>query len=274
MSEDIQEPQEAVEEVAPVEELPQVDPELVAEARRYGWKPKDEFTLAPDGWVDADRFLELPSTQAKALRDTKQRLEKELAERDERLARIEATTKKALERARQQERDAYDAKLRAIENAKREAAELGDLNRYDALARQQENIKPPVEPEEPKPAAPRDEAFEQYKQQARWMADNNAYAFAFQAIEAHPEVKALPPIKQVQWVEKKVREYFPEHFEEARPMTPKVDGGGLGVGRKRERGADDLPADVRRVAQQFVADGVYKSVAEYAKDYWEMETGR
>jgi len=99
---------------APVETPAEPSPEQVeaeGEARKYGWKAKEEFDLAPEGWVDANRFLELPSTQVKMLRDTRKQLERELRERDEKLSGIERTARTAVEAARKQERERYEAQL-------------------------------------------------------------------------------------------------------------------------------------------------------------------
>ena len=63
--------------------------EIEDAARKYGWRPKGEFDRDPSGWVDADRFLELPATRLKMTNDAKRELERELKNRDERLARID-----------------------------------------------------------------------------------------------------------------------------------------------------------------------------------------
>jgi len=255
------------------DEAPQGDPQAEAEARKYGWKPKDEFTLNPEGWVPAERFLELPSTQRKVVQDTNQRLERELKARDEEMSRIAATTAEAIERVRKQERDRYEAQIAAFEAAKREAVDVGDVARYDALTKQEKALRPPDATPAP-PATPQiDPAFTAYLEASVWTKDPSAYQFAAMAIEDHPEIKRLPPLKQVQWAEKKVREFFPEHFPEptAKPQFSKVDGGGLGQIGKRGKGPDDLPAEARKVGQEFVTDGIFKSLDEYAASYFAQE---
>lgn len=270
MSEEIERDEDQPEVEA--QDAPQIDPEAEAEARKYGWKPKEEFTLAPEGWVAADRFLELPSTQVKMSRDLTRRLEKDLKARDDEIARISATTAEALGLVRKQERARYEEMLAQFEVAKRQAAEGGDVARYDALTRQQQTIRPP-EPEQTE--APKRPAFvEEYAKTAAWMQDQNAVAFARAAIDDNREVMRLPPEKQIAWAEKRVREYFPEHFpapEQPKPQFSKVDGGGMGAIGKRGKGADDLPAEARKIAQEFVDEGVFKSLDEYAASYFAQE---
>lgn len=251
---------------------PKVDPEAESEARRYGWKPKDEFTLAPDGWVDASRYLELPSTQVKVIRDLNKRLERELRERDDRLSRVQSVSETAISRVREQERAAYEAKLTEIEAQKRAAVEVGDTQQYDRLADQQRQMQPPVV-EAPKEAAIVPEVRE-YLDTAKWVKDPHAFSFARELIDQTPAVQRLAPLEQVKWAERQLRDVgqFSHHFatvEAPRPAVSKVDAGGMGMlGRKAGKTAADLPSDVRRIADGFVNEGIYKTADEYAVDYF------
>lgn len=244
-----------------------VDPVLADEARKYGWKDKDEFTLAPDGWVDAERFLELPSTQLKMVRDTKRELEKQLKERDEQFSRIERTSMTAIERVRQQERERYDQQVRDLEAQKRAAVETADTEAFDRAEQARQKLRPPVIEEVPQKQP-------DYLEAATWTKDPAAAAFAFRLVEDNPRIKYLPPERQVAWAATQVKEHFPELFDEpkqeqAPPRSARVDGGGLGF-KTRTRGPDDLPPDVRKIAESFVKEGVYKSVSDYAKDFYEQ----
>lgn len=278
MSEDIDdlnvdvELEEAAPEVKP-DDAPKVDPEIEADARKYGWKPKDDFTLAPEGWVDAERFLQLPQTQVKMLRDNSRNLERSLKDSEERFSKIEGMSRAAIEKVRDQERRSYEAKLSELESKKRAAVEIGDIDAYDQLSREQSGIKQPEAAEARQQEAPKiDPSVSKYMAENAWTKDPVAFRFAFNAIENAPEVKTLPAARQVQWAEKRVREFFPELFPEEKRQTARVDGGGVGfAGRGREKGADDLPAEARKQAEEYVKEGVFKNVAEYAKEYFEQE---
>lgn len=278
MTEEKDELNEEIEEGLEAEpEKPEPDPDLAAEARKYGWKPREEFNLAPDGWVDAGRFLQLPTTQLKMSRDIQRNLAAQLKERDENFNRLESMTKVAIERVRDQERSQYAAKIAELEQAKRAAAEIGDVEKYDALARQQTEIKPPLPagevPQNGRPVFAPD--LEKYLSENAWTKDQAAFAFAKQAIDRSPDALMLPPLRQVQWAEKRVREFFPDLFPEEKRQVAKVDGGGIGFnGRTRERGADDLPSDARKQGEEFVKEGIFKSLSEYATDYFKQEAGQ
>lgn len=263
---------EAPEENTPEPPKVEADPEAESEARRYGWKPKEEFTLAPDGWVDASRFLELPSTQVKVMRDLNKRLEKELREYGDRMSRVQSVSEVAINRVREQERAAYEAKLAEIEAQKRAAVEVGDTHQYDRLAEQQRRMQPPAV-EAPAPQIVPE--VKEYLDTAKWVKDPQAFNFARDLIDQTPAVQRLPPLEQVKWAERQLREVgqFSQHFaapaEPVRPAASKVDGGGMGMlGRKAGKTAADLPPDVRKIAESFVKEGIFKTVDEYAGDYF------
>lgn len=266
---------EEVEPEGPSEEELQARKELEDEARKYGWRPKDEYNRDPEGWVDAEKFLEFPQTRVKMLQDTRKTLEQELKERDERLARMEGMTKVVADRIRKQEQENFHRQLQQLENAKRHAAEEGDMDRYDRFAEQQRKLKPP-EFDEPQAAPQIDPELQAYMQsdEGAWLQDQRAGALAYQTIEGDRLAQLLPPVEQAKWAAKRVKEYYPSLFPEPvqRPQARQtVDPGGLAGGRKSGRGADELPPEARQAAKDYVSEGIYKSVEEYAKDYWAQE---
>ncbi len=275
MAEELEDHIEVEEEAPAVEPPPESDPEAEAEARKYGWKPREDFTLAPEGWVDAARFLELPSTQVKITRDLNKRLEREARESREQLARVGEVTRVAVERMRQQEREAYEARVAEIERERRAAVEQGDTQRYDRLTEAQKAIKPPEPVAEPPPQGVQIATdAQEYLSRTKWASDPAAYKYAGGLIERNPHVMHLPHIKQVQWVDEQLRNsgLFAEHFEapapKPGPAVAKVDPGGLGGMMRRGKSGADLPPDVRKVGEEFVKEGIFANLDEYARDYF------
>lgn len=265
-------------------ELPDVAPEqpdpdqieAENEAKKYGWKPKEAFDLAPDGWVDAKRFLELPSTQNKALRDTKRGLERRLEEaeaaRKADLEGVKAASKAALDAVRKQEQERYAADLAAIQRRQREAVSMADTQTFDALERQKAAIKPPETPQAaPNPGPSPDVA--DYVSKNEWAQDPALLMEGAQAIEYARQSGRVfaTDMDQVKYAESVMKRKYPHLFQPAEPQRQtqsRVDGGGLGGSSRRTKGADDLPADVRDVGREFVAEGVFKSLDDYAKAYF------
>lgn len=266
-----------IEEAVEAPEVEQPDPDLEAEAKKYGWKPKSEFTLAPDGWVDAARFMEMPQTQVKILRDTNRELARQRKELDERLSRIDQTTSAALNRVREQEKRQYEAALARVRAEQTKAVEVADVDAYNKARQNEEQLLKAMPAAPETPAYPPETLSYMQSEKGSWMKDAELMAFAAQAIDDAPGVRALPAAKQIEWAERQVRSVFPEKFAPsapqaapvAAPRASRVDGGGLASAR-RERGPEDLPAEAKQVGAQFVKEGLYSNLQEYARDYFKQ----
>jgi len=146
---------EIEEEIAEEEIAEEQDPggdDAAEEARKYGWRPKEEYDRDPEGWVDAERFLEFPSTISKQLRDQKRDLQKQLdgseASRKRDIDRLSASTKQAIDIARKQEQERYQTELAAIQAQKRQAVDTADTEAYDSLSKRESELRPPVNQKE------------------------------------------------------------------------------------------------------------------------------
>lgn len=269
---------------APKPEAEAPDPEKIRqaeeEARKYGWRPRGEFDRDPKGWVDADRFLELPATQIKQLRDQlKERDAKfeaaEKARRDD-IERLSRTTQTVAERIRQQERERFEQELAGIRAAKRQAAETADVQRFDRLEQHERQVLERAQQTVAEPAA-REPAPEirAYVEQNEWARDPALWAEAVQAVNFMPNMAQATPAQQLAFAEGTMKRKYPHLFAplspppQATPPASRVDGGGLGGGARRGKTAADLPSDVRAVGQGFVKDGTFKNLEEYAAAYFE-----
>lgn len=252
---------ELVEATETVDAPEPVSPEVAAEARKYGWKPREEYTKAPEGWVDADRFMGFASTQVKVLRDENRAMR-------EQLGGIATTTQQALERVRAQEREAWEGKLAEVRRQQAEAVQTADVDAYNR-ARQNEAQMLARAPAAQPVGNPEVQA---YIASNDWTKDQALMAYAHRAINETPGILSLPAMEQVKWAERQVRANFPDRFPapvQAPPsMRQRVDGGGLAASRRGERGSADLPAEAKAVAESFVKEGVFPSVDAYAKAYF------
>lgn len=250
-----------------VEQQPEPDPEAEAEARKYGWKPKSEFTLAPDGWVDAKRFLELPSTQNKVLRDEMRGMKETFAER---LERLDSANKQAMQRALERQKEEHKKAMADIQRQQREAVESGDVDRWDDLERQKSEMKPP-QAEQPQQTGPVPEV-QAYREKHDWAKDPALWGEAAQAVNFMPNLENATPAQQLEFAEGVMKRKYPHLFQtqEAPKTRSRVDSGGL-AGGNRGKGVNALPSEAMAAAKEFVDQGVYKSVEDYAKDYWAQE---
>lgn len=261
-----------------VEAPPEPSPEEVAErqeieatARKYGWKPETEYTLDKKGWVDADRFMALPQTQNKVLRDELKANQKAIRDYESKISKVDETVQKVAETARRQERARFDAQLAEIQRQQREAVSQGDVETFDRLREHEVRLQRAV----PQQHVEAPEVPEWAK------ADPELGRAAFLMIEQRPDIKVMSPTRQLKWVEDRLRsegflpavEQRQETQQPARTVS-KVDGGGLAGGMiKRGPSFETLPADAKEAFADFVALGVYKddeaSRAKYLKTYSE-----
>lgn len=277
--EDLIEQDESLHEEPTAEEIAAAK-EQEDEARKYGWRPKEEFDRDPEGWVDADRFLELPSTHVKMMRDERKALEAKF-EQDrqqwrQELAGIKAVSQKAIERAREQERSEWQARVEAAQAAQRKAAEDHDtVALLEAQNREKRllSAEPKPEPTQgPRAPAPDDLAFmEKYRAENEWTKHPGLMAEGAQYINMAAEGGRSFSNwqEQVEYAEGLLKQKYPHVFQVPAPAVSRVESGGMAPARRPAgRGADDLPPEAKRVGQEYVSEGIYKNLAEYAKDYW------
>lgn len=255
-------------------------PEEIAaqeEAKKYGWRPKEEYDLAPDGWVDANRFLELPSTQNKMLRDELKGLRTERAQESEdfkqRLDRIDRANKIAMDAALAKQKQEHEAYVADLQKQQRQAAEDGDMQAYDRLERERLNVKPPEVPEIEEPKTPqRNPTVDAYLAANEWTKDPIIWETAVRATQT-PENKDKTVEELLPLAEAAAKRYFPHMFQaqEQPKRQSRVDSGGLAGGGRPSSGktAADLPAEARAAAKEFVEAGVFKTMDDYAKAYFE-----
>lgn len=262
-----------VEEEVPIEQEapdPERDEALEAlrdEAKKLGWKPREEFTKAPEGWVDADRFMELPQTKVKQYRDREKEWNRREEELNRRLAGMDRILKEGINRTRDQERAAYDERVRELQRQQAEAVEAADLEKY----RQAREAEDRLRTQAPQPSAPPVDPFiAEYREKNAWTKDPEAVAFAHDIIERTPGGRQLSMQRQFALVEKHLRETFPEHFpaEQApRPTISKVDGGGL-AGLRRGKTIADLPQEAQQAYAYLTKEmGLKMTEADYIRDY-------
>lgn len=265
----IDEPQDLPEEETP--EIEAEAPELSAieeEAKKYGWRPKEEFDLAPEGWVDAKRFMEFPTTQNKVLRDEIANVRASVeSEFGERFKKLEGTTKAAMDAALQQQKEAYEAKMAEISRGQLKAVEEADTEAYQALEKQKGELTPP-KVQGPQPI----DIVAEYGDKHSWVKEPAMFAQAQQIVGLGLQQGTLRTSdagEQLAFAEAQLKGLFPHKFqapEAPKPKVTRVDGGGLATGGGK--GVNSLPPEALAAGREFVESGVFKSMEDYAKTYF------
>lgn len=249
------------------------------EARDMGWVPEGEWKgdRKPAKFFSAQEFVERGETVIPILKSRLQerdeRLERLEKDFNDRVARIERTSKSALDKQKAR----YEAEKEDLRKQMRAAASDGDVEKFDELAARADRLdKEAAEPEiddEPQERSVDDE----FTERNDWYnVDDDMTAFAQgysqRLMGTNPNMSRSEMFKKV---EAKVKETFPEKFGTQRKPQPRnghaaVDGGSDAPAAPGNRGnlAAKLPSEARTAGQGFVKEGLFKNLEEYAKEYF------
>jgi hypothetical protein len=256
--------------------------ELEAEARKYGWKPREEWrtksaerTPEDEGWAPADKFMSLPTTQVKQYRAKEQAWERREREFNDRLAGIERASTEAVRRARAQEAAEWQARMQQAQREQQEAVEAGDTERWKAARGREDQLRQ-YAPEPPMQDAPSvTPELKAYAEANQWVKVPEAVRYANALIDNSPALLALGRVEggaaQLRAVAEQVKTVFPSLFAAPEPppqrqMTSRVDGGGL-AGLRRGATIADLPREAQEAFASFRKQGVPITEEEYIKHY-------
>lgn len=240
-------------------------------AKKYGWRPREEFDLDPEGFVEAEKFLEFSSTQVRILRDEanaqKAEFEAAKADMDKRVEALTATTQMALKRQEEQMQEAHKRELERIHNEQIQAVQEMDTDRFEKLKKEEADLKPVQ--------ASTDQIYvDNYRKENEWVNDPLLWKIGIDAVSAAGPAAGESIQEQLKYAEEKVKDLYPHKFAapvEEKPQITKIDPGGLGGGINT---SDDmtLPPEAKAAAKEFIEMGLYKDEAEYAKDYFSGAT--
>lgn len=269
------EAEEPAPDTAAAQDAPPAEPEAVVElAREMGWSPKAEWRGDPNAWRPAKDYIKRgPEIQ----RELRQQRDRERADFEQRIARIEATNKVALDHQRAKiEQEAWH-RIRA-------AAATGDLAEVDranddrirahqAFAKQVQEAAPPQQAQ-----AGLDPAVVEFASRNEWY--NRDPGMTGAAISHLDDVNArfpnLPLASALTMVEAAIKRDFPHRFKAPNGATPhappQVEGGGLrSIKTRAAKDWNSLPPEAKRAGAKFVEDGLFKTKEAYAADYWAQE---
>lgn len=275
---------------------PEVSDESVAieaQARRMGWRPKEEYNKAPERWVDAKTFVDRGMTELPVLRDRYRKLDGQFTGLTNKLTETERTIKdqgqvigELRELMRNAEDRAYIRAARELTQRERDAVAAADTAAFDALQRERVDLEatrpraaseaPPVRP--PAPAVPQAPPQAPMEVQ-QWIAENtwfttdptlNQVAIAFDAEvkREHPEWSIS---EQLAEAKARVVARFPEKFSNPRRTSaPAVLTSNNSPPPKKPKGVKDLPREFQDAFARFQRQMPGYTEAEYLKTLGEM----
>lgn len=272
---------------APAPQSAPAPADIEARARAQGWVAREEFKGPAEKWRPAEEFVkrgeEIPAIAVERFRTLEKKVSQYEADKQS-MAQTIAAMERMNQLALQRQRDLISAQY---ETYIRDSVRQGDEQRYNQLVTardrdlvgfdqqimQQRHAPPQAQPPSDIPQADLSYAAE-WRSRNTWFSENNPTLY--HATNAHlfavqEEMPGLPFPKQMEIVDQRIREQFPQKFgikPDARPAS--VEGGGrmqVSSG-SRKRGANDLPAEAAKQADRYIAEGLYKNRAEYAEFYF------
>lgn len=271
------------------------DREIEGQARRMGWRPKEEFDRPPARWVDAKTFVERGLAELPIVRERYRKLDSQMANT---VVELTATKSKVEEQSsiihemremlKSAEDRAYVRAARELAERERAAVEAADTAAYDRVQQERRDLEvtrrpPPVTtPAPPVAAAPPaatpappapDPVIEQWVAENPWFTTDpvlNSVAIAIdaQVKREHPEWTVS---EQLAEAKRQVVARFPEKFENSRRAAPPaVMTSNNSPPRQRKKGIKDLPKEFQDAFARFKRQMPDYTEEEYLKTLGEM----
>lgn len=277
-----------------------------AEARKMGWRPKDEWNGDPNHWRDAKSFVELGETSPAILRQRVEKLDKTLEQERAEMRRYREETKRHLDGMRRAQDYALKRQretfMQQIEAVKQQAAQDGDPDLYQHARRQEEQARKAWEQEDkqlqeayPQAQPEQQDAAKQMPPEVSdWMGRNPWFnsdpAMTQTAIGIDQDLASRMPglteSERLERVSQRVREIFPDRFgEQPAQQPPQANGqqrprrqGSPVEGAQRMSGPQqnasgrfgELPSDAKQEYANAVKEGIIQDSASERKNWAEV----
>lgn len=266
--------------------------DVQSRARAMGWVPKDQFRGPAENWRDADEFVrrgeeELPILRER-LRSTTREIENMKRDFDSRITMLTKTSAVALQRQREELEAAYD-------NAMRQATASGDVERFDQLNRDKrqaiynhdQRVRDAIEGDTQQQRQQQYQAPQQNGQQRPLPPEVSEWIDRNPWFNRDPELQSVaagysrkleierPHLtlqENLAATERYIKEQrYADRFGGAQRGAQVEGGSRVSSGDSRRMGASRLPPEAKAAAERFIKQGLYKSMDDYAKVYFEQE---
>ena len=237
------------------------------EARKGGWVPQEEWKGEDDAWKPAQQFVE---DGEKTLPIFKARVEKELGELKDELKQAKRANTEAGDFFRnykeRQEKETADLRDKLVEK-RQQAVDDSDGQAFTAADKELRELD----------AQPTQTFPPETKQ---WLTDNPWYE-TNEKLSIYADGVADRLVQQgyvggskAYWDEltTRVKDAHPDEFENKQRSRPaSVEDTSETIDSKPKTAAN-LPADAKKAGNEFVEQGLFKDLEEYAAAYdWETE---
>lgn len=271
------------------------DAEVEARARRWGWRPQEEFRGPKDKWIDAREFVERGENDLPILRerlrtaDSREiKREREVKELTDKVAEMGGVLSEFAEYNRTSEQRAYERARRDIKNEIQEAVAEGDVAKFNEKQAELDDLEKTAPKPKPAattqtqpaaPAAPAAPAKPQISEVVQtWLDDKDNDWFhknvpmSGWATYAHGEnVKnGMSEAESLRAISEDARKTFPNYFENPARKAPgsvTPPSPPRKMVEKKGKTFEDLPKEAQKQCDRFVKQIAGFTREQYLKDY-------
>ena len=265
------EEQEVVEEIQE-EAPPEVAPEIIQEAIDTGWQPEEQFKGDKSKWRPADEWVERGRNLIPIIKSQVKDYKGKIDYLESQLESQKKTTERILKMNENNSKRAYEQAKRKLSAKQMEAVKDGDTEKWARLKEEEDKLEPPeqVQPEQPSESP----VFTTWKGSNTWYGQDSDMSLFADSYGKTLENSGKTYEQILSEVETKVKEVFPHKFENpARNAPPAVESPSVSAPSpaKNKNTYAGLPADAKKMCNQDVGDGLYKSKEDWVKAYYEEE---
>lgn len=261
--EEIQEVEEVVEELNPVE----------TKAADGGWRPEEEYEGDPDSWVDAKTFNMRGELMDRIKKQTSQ-----LRGQEKKMEKLEVAVQSLAEQNKKVGEVAYKKAMTDLKDLKKNAHEMSDYEQVveidEKISELKDSQKEPDVVDQPEPNA----EIISWMDSNDWYKSDTVLRGAADAIadELYNQNKNLPVSDILDMVTDRMKEEFPNKFGKTQRKSTQrtvIEPGEASTKAKTSRKkytSRSLNPQQREIGNTFVEAGAFKTVQEYVDQLAEI----
>jgi len=254
------------------ETIPEISQDVIERAKMMGHIPKEEFRGDASKWVPADKYVERADNLMPILKSQLGKYEGEISNLKATVESQKKTTEKLLKMGETVQQRAHEQAKRELTKEQVQAVMDGNVEKWQQLEDQKDGLPKPEPVVAEEPGNP---IFDQWHTGNEWyLKDEDMTDFAnLQAQKITKQSPSLSYDQVLQKVESKIKETFPQRFENPKRVEPSVVDGGATreIVKKAGNSYNDLPADAKEMCNQNVKQGLFKSKEDWVKSYFEED---
>jgi len=241
-------------------------------ARLTGWVPEGEFKGDPERWSDAETWNNRTDEIMPILKSTNKRLETELGATQKEIVQLKQTMKKMAVASETITKRAYDKAVETIQKEQKSAINEQDGEKWEELEKQKKELEE-SKPEKVDTSQLDKPVYSQlqndfFSRNASWYGVNKEMTAVAYAKATEMANQGASDEVQLAEAEKRVKEMYPEMFENSRRSEETVSIGEKQPKKPGKKSSfESLPQEAKDMYVALKRDDPDYKKEQYLKDY-------